>query len=402
MSRAKRLAIVGYGTVGSGVYEALEENREKVEKLVGGFTIPLIVVKDGKKSRTTESGTKISEDIETLYKEEIDTAVEAVPDALTAYPIVKKLLEKGITVVTANKELIAKYGEELLHLAAENDCRLYFEAAVAGGIPVLSSIRHTLKVNNVEKIEGIVNGTSNFILTKMREEGTSFEDALEEAQRLGYAEALPDKDVDGWDAWYKTVILSHWLHGQPPVWPEEKPRGIRGIDVRDLHLAAAFYGRIKHTAVLEGTSARVEPRFVDADHPLYGVEGVNNGIHVKGSIVGSLLFQGAGAGKFPTASAVIEDIVNHWTNTAEAEPPYTEQRKEQETKEQDNFPYWFITGEHLQDLPDLVSEVRFLEGKEAAVLKCAREDLPDVSGTVYPVSGTLKEGKQLAASPVLS
>ncbi|SDO41447.1 homoserine dehydrogenase [Alkalicoccus daliensis] len=386
---SNRLAIIGYGTVGSGVYEALIEKQAKVEGLVGNFSIPVIVVKDPDVPRKVSSSTIVTTDFTEIFKQKVDTAVEATPDAETAYPIVKELLENGITVITANKELVAKYGEELLYTAALKNCRFYFEAAVAGGIPILTSVRHALKTNTIEKVEGIVNGTSNFILTKMRDEGTAFNEALKQAQEFGYAEAVPDKDIDGWDAWYKTTILSHWLYGKPPEWQEEKPKGIRDIDVRDLHLADVFGGRVKHVASLEGTKAAVEPRLILADHALYGVEGVNNGVHVQGSISGSLLFQGAGAGKFPTASAVIEDIVNHWTNTAEAEPPQLEE--EVKPKEAETFPYWFITGSGLENLPNRVTDIEIVEGREGTIIEAAKSEAVKFGEAVYPVSGTLKK-----------
>ncbi|TVP83780.1 MAG: homoserine dehydrogenase [Alkalicoccus sp.] len=402
MSGQKKLALVGFGTVGSGVYEVMKAEARKIERLAGSFSIPLVIVKDIQRSRNVEPDTQVTDDIEELFKQNIDTVVEVSPDAETAYPVVRRLLKKGITVVTANKELVALHGEELLYISAIHNARLYFEAAVAGGIPALTSIRHTLKTNKIERIEGIVNGTSNFILTKMRQEGTSFEAALEEAQELGYAEAVPDKDVDGWDAWYKTVILSQWIHGKNPDWSEEKPRGIRGIDVRDLHLASSFSGRIKHTAVLKGTAASVAPRFVEADHALYGVEGVNNGLNVQGSIAGSLLFQGAGAGKYPTASAVIEDVINHWTNTAEAEPPVSDDEPERTSGEPEPFPYWFITGTGLERLEGKVSDIHTEHGREGVFVQGEEKQFYKDGLRVYAVSGNLKAGVQIKKQAVCS
>ncbi|NJP38308.1 homoserine dehydrogenase [Alkalicoccus luteus] len=382
----RKLGILGFGTVGSGVYESLEKERKRVETLAGFFTIPVVVVKDASKARATGPDTLVTDRLEALFEAEVDTVVEAVTDAEEAYPAVRKLLQKGISVISANKELIARHGEELHLLAAGSGSRLFYEAAVAGGIPILTSIRHTLKTNRILRVEGIVNGTSNFILTKMREEGTAFEAALEEATALGYAEAVPDKDIDGWDAWFKTTILSFWINGAGPEWTEERPQGIRGIDVRDLHLAEKLGGRIKHVASLEGTKASVGPKLVLKDHALYGVEGVNNGVYVEASLSGPLLFQGPGAGKFPTAGAVIEDVINHWTNTAEEEPPFTEPAP----AEEEPFPYWFITGSAVPDELEPVSRIvesdgkygavvrRRPEGKALAVLGCPEEVLQPV------------------------
>ncbi|MFC4737063.1 homoserine dehydrogenase [Bacillus daqingensis] len=382
----RKLGILGFGTVGSGVYESLEKERKRVETLAGFFTIPVVVVKDASKTRTTGPETLVTDRLEALFEAGVDTVVEAVTDAEEAYPAVRKLLQKGISVISANKELIARHGEELHLLAAGSGSRLFYEAAVAGGIPILSSIRHTLKTNRILRVEGIVNGTSNFILTKMREEGTAFEAALEEATALGYAEAVPDKDIDGWDAWFKTTILSFWINGAGPEWTEERPQGIRGMDVRDLHLAEKLGGRIKHVASLEGTKAFVGPKLVLKDHALYGVEDVNNGVYVEASLSGPLLFQGPGAGKFPTAGAVIEDVINHWTNTAEEEPPFTESAP----SEEEPFPYWFITGSAISDELEPISRIvesdgkygavvrRRPEGKALAVLGCPEEVLQPV------------------------
>ncbi|MGJ9384069.1 homoserine dehydrogenase [Salipaludibacillus sp. CF4.18] len=412
MSKAvKKLAIIGFGTVGSGVYETLIEQRNKLERLIGGpYSIPVVLVKDASKVRELGDNTEVTDNFQAIIdREDLDVVVEASPDAEIAYPYVKALLQQGVSVITANKELVAKYGEELLTLARSNHCRLFFEAAVAGGIPILTSIRHTLKSNVLEKVEGILNGTSNFILTKMRKEGTSFETALEEAQAHGYAEAVPDKDVDGWDAYFKTQILSHWIYGVAPNWQTEKPKGVRGVNVNDLLIAETFGGRIKHVASLEKSkdkvSACVEPRFVLSDHALYGVEGVNNGIHVQGNIVGSLLFQGPGAGKFPTASAVVEDLINFWTGTSEEEPVSgIEFEKMILSHSEDDsvvepLKAWLLTGEKLgpqlenQFTVNYISKVSRVDGREGIVItgdnKAIEELFTCLNDTVvaYPLSG---------------
>jgi len=416
--KTKNVGIIGLGTVGSGVYETLINKREKIEGLIdGSFHIPIVLVKDVNKTREVAIDTQITDTLEDFLKVDLDAVVEASPDSDIAYPYVRQLLGKGITVVTANKELVAKYGEELLELAEVNQCRLYFEAAVAGGIPLLTSLRHTLKTNDVEKMEGIVNGTSNFILTKMREEGTPFQQALEEAQEKGYAEAVPDKDIDGWDAYYKTVILSHWLYGEAPTWTASKPKGVREIDTRDLVLADEFNGRIKHIASLEKLPtkvvASVRPRFVLNTHPLYGVEGVNNGIHVKGSIVGSLLFQGAGAGKFPTASAVIEDLINDWTGTSEKSPFVYQDKESKQSLDSDesvslkqmdeNASLWLVSGKQLaysfekQNNIESVTEIKKSQDRESVMVYGTESEVIKVLNAVndgisiYPVLGDVED-----------
>ncbi|MBU9722192.1 MULTISPECIES: homoserine dehydrogenase [Bacillaceae] len=317
-----RIAIIGFGTVGEGVYRTISDQGDKIKGLLGRPIAVTMIVVNQEKNREIGPDVKVTTDFNDLIEEKhLDVVIEATPDAQTAYDYVKRLLEKGTSIVTANKELIAKHGPELHQVAERNHCHLLFEAAVAGGIPLLNTIRHTLKTNNIERIEGILNGTSNFILTKMREGGTSFTEALYEAQEKGYAEVVPDKDINGWDALYKTEILSQWVYGKSPIWTTSKPIGIGSITRETIKLASALKGRMRHIASLsdtgKGIEASVQPYLVCEDHLLYGVDGVNNGIQIQGSIVGSIMLQGPGAGKFPTASAVIEDVINLLTNCHE-------------------------------------------------------------------------------------
>ncbi|UTR15905.1 homoserine dehydrogenase [Salipaludibacillus sp. LMS25] len=411
MSKVKKLGIIGFGTVGSGVYETLVTKREKITYLIGSdFQIPIILVKDAARKRHVANDTKVTDRFEEIIAADLDVVIEVSPDAETGYPYVHGLLSKGITVITANKELVAKHGETLLPLAEANNCRLYYEAAVAGGIPVLSSIRHTLKTNDILRLEGIVNGTSNFILTKMREEGAAFDVALAEAQEKGYAEAVPDKDVDGWDAYFKTTIFSQWLYGRSPVWQSAIPIGIREIGLEDLALAEKIGGRIKHVAAIANVKgqpvASIRPHLILADHPLYAVEDVNNGIHIVGSIVGSIAFQGPGAGKFPTASAIVEDLVNHLSHTSERQPdifkdPVSLEENNSFTAKQTKI--WFVTGKQLTlqlegiRSIDTLSNIVYHEGKEAVLLTGNEREVISTmtklndSITIYPVTGAQLE-----------
>ncbi|MCR6112026.1 homoserine dehydrogenase [Bacillus sp. A301a_S52] len=408
MSNVKKIGIIGFGTVGSGVYETLLTKREKVTHLIGSdLEIPIILVKDVSRKRHVANDTKVTDRFEEVIAlADLDVVIEVSPDAETGYPYVHALLSNGITVITANKELVAKHGEALLPLAEANNCRLYYEAAVAGGIPVLSSIRHTLKTNDILRLEGIVNGTSNFILTKMREEGAAFDVALAEAQEKGYAEAVPDKDVDGWDAYFKTTILSQWLFGRAPVWQSAIPIGIREVRLEDLALAEKIGGRIKHVAALENVKgqpvASVRPHLILAEHPLYAIEGVNNAIHLEGSIVGSIAFQGPGAGKFPTASAIVEDLVNHLSHTSEKQPdvldiPINKNEDKSFTPKQTKV--WFITGKQLtlqlegSQSIETLSDIFYYGGKEAVLLTGSEREVIRTmtklndSITIYPVTG---------------
>ncbi|WP_096189825.1 homoserine dehydrogenase [Evansella halocellulosilytica] len=350
-----KLAIIGFGTVGEGVYRTIEKKSEKLVTLLGrSLEIPYVIVKNTDKEREVGEKTLVTNEFDTVINDRsLDVVIEATPDAETGLPYVKQLLQEGISVVSANKELIATYGDELYEIASDHGCHLLFEAAVAGGIPLLNTLRHTLKTNTIDRLEGIVNGTSNFILTKMRQEGAPFSQALSEAQEKGFAEAVPDKDVDGWDAYFKTNILSQWIYGRSPVWNDQAPIGIRHIHVDDLVLAHQLNGKIKHIAKLRKHGDRVDgsvkPSFVLHDHPLYSVEAENNGIHIQGSIVGSVMLQGPGAGKYPTASAIIEDVVNllsgkHETVEHEGIEFVEHGFVENDGKSEEERSLWFVTG----------------------------------------------------------
>ncbi|WP_088032634.1 homoserine dehydrogenase [Evansella clarkii] len=405
-----KIAIIGFGTVGEGVYETIEKKSEKLGSLLGRqVEVPVVLVKNGDKPRQVSRKTEITTSFDSiLNKKEIDAVVEATPDAATGYPYAAALLENGVSVITANKELVAKHGEELQRLAELSGADLLYEAAVAGGIPLLNTLRHTLKINTIDKLEGILNGTSNYILTKMRTEKSPFTSALEEAQEKGYAEAVPDKDVDGWDAYYKTTILSRWIYGKSPIWQDNAPRGIRNVASEDIKLAEKAGGRLKHIASLvkRGTEvhASVTPCFLLDNHPLYNVEGVNNGINIEGSIVGSILLQGPGAGKFPTASAVVEDLVNLLKNKHELpESKGTEflshglNKEAGEPSDEDNYVYflaWEGSAAKKAALPEEAvlwqSDNEF--GASAAIVHFPAESAGGLEkfqhngGRVYPLS----------------
>ncbi|SDZ64313.1 homoserine dehydrogenase [Evansella caseinilytica] len=411
MAQRYNIALIGFGTVGEGVYRTIENKRAKLEALIGRqINIPFVLVKNTRRQRHVSRETVVTSSLEDILNSEmkLDLAVEAVSDAESAYPYVDRLLKLGVPVVSANKELIAKRGPELQRIAAANKCRLLYEAAVAGGIPLLNTLRHALKVNTIVKLEGILNGTSNFMLTKMREDRLTFAEALQEAQEKGYAEAVPDKDVDGWDAYFKTTILSQWLYGKSPRWEAPEPVGIRAVGGEDMELGEQLCGRIKHIASLvkEGETIRasVRPSFVFHGHPLFGVEGVNNGVHIEGSIVGSLLLQGPGAGKYPTSSAVVEDIVSVLTNPWEQEKDGSEfiahgfpEKQDSDQRGDDGSSLWFVTGKHglLQSLAqagaELLQSAVHPKQKTAAIVEAVEEKVELLKllskGTVevYPV-----------------
>ncbi len=305
------LGIFGLGTVGSGVVTLLGGNPQ--------FEIRAIAVRDRNKPRDIDlSQFEITDDPFKLADDpKIEILVEVAGGLSPAYEVIKRAIANGKHVVTANKELIAKRGPEIFDLANRHNVTIFFEAAVGGGIPLISTLQRGLQANRISRVAGIVNGTTNYILTMMEREGKSFAEALAEAQAAGFAEADPTDDVEGRDVAYKIAILSS-LAFQVPIEVEKVYRqGITAITDLDIRLAAEFGYRIKMIGLAQpgdekGSSldVRVHPTLVPRHHPLAGIEGVNNAIFIKGSAVGEIMLYGPGAGRFPTASAVVGDIIN--------------------------------------------------------------------------------------------
>ncbi|SES23266.1 homoserine dehydrogenase [Salisediminibacterium halotolerans] len=316
----KDLAIFGFGTVGEGVYSSIQEKAAEIKAVTGTeLHICAVLVQNVEKERNVAAGTVVTDNpAEILANPDLDTVVEVTPDAKTAYPLVKESLERGISVVTANKELVMMYGTKLHETADRTGASFLYEAAVAAGIPVLTSIRETLRVNKITRVEAILNGTSHFMLTEMENRGISFAEALSEAQDLGYAEAVPDKDIDGWDAWYKAIVLARWIYGQNTPIDVYDPEGIRGIQAEELWQTRKQGKCLKPAVTLEkqGKSVQitVSVRELPLDHPLASVQGVMNGVYIESDLMGPLTFQGPGAGKWPTASSIVEDVVRVYTN----------------------------------------------------------------------------------------
>jgi homoserine dehydrogenase len=304
-----KLSILGLGTVGTGVVTLLEGNPE--------FEIRMISVRDRHKKREVDlSAYELTEDPFALANDpETEVIIEVAGGVKPVYEVVKRALENGKHVVTANKELIAKHGPELFALAERRNVAIFFEAAVGGGIPLISTLQRGLQANRLERVAGILNGTTNYILTKMELEGKPFRTALAEAQAAGFAEADPSDDIEGRDVVYKIAILSS-LAFQAPVEVESIFRqGIGQVTDLDIRLAADFGYRIKMIGLAQrgaGTAldVRAHPMLVPLHHPLAGVEGVNNAIFISGHAVGEIMLLGPGAGRLPTASAIVGDLIN--------------------------------------------------------------------------------------------
>lgn len=310
------VALLGFGTVGQGVYEALDTHRERIKDITGKeVRIRAILIKDPSKEREIDPSIKVTTDFDEILEEEgIDVLFEAIVGEEPGYTYLTKAIERGIHVVTANKAMFASKGEDLLTRASEREVAVGFEATTAGGLPIIGAIRQLLNVNEITHIQGILNGTSNFILSQMRKEGLSFERALSIAQEKGYAEADPTSDVGGQDAFYKLMILSRAaFHGQPD-WEAVPKKGITDLTSDWLQAAESFSLRFKHVGSIqrdrESISGVVEPVLVKESHPFYGVEDVENVVSVKGSLVGRVTLSGPGAGKLPTGSAMVEDFLS--------------------------------------------------------------------------------------------
>lgn len=308
-----KIAIMGYGVVGSGVGEIISTSQESLKKRCGeDIEIASILdLRDFPDSRF-KCFTKDFNDI--LNNDEIDLVVEVMGGTKPAYEFTKQLLLHGKHVVTSNKELVAKHGTELLKIAKDNNLNYLFEASVGGGIPIIRPLYSSLVSNELTDIIGILNGTTNYILTQMIKEGKSFETALAGAQENGYAEKDPTADVEGFDTCRKIAILTSLAFGKFVNSEDIQTEGITNITLEDVEYASEFGGVIKLVGMSEraenGAYARVCPVILKKDHPLAGIDDVFNGILVKGDALGDVMFYGRGAGSLPTASAVVSDVVD--------------------------------------------------------------------------------------------
>lgn len=313
-----KIALLGFGTVASGVPFLLKENGEKINQSAHSeIEVAKVLVKDeDEKNRLLAAGNDFNfvtnvDDI--LSDQDITIVVELMGRIEPAKTFITRALEAGKHVVTANKDLLAVHGAELLEIAKANKVALYYEAAVAGGIPILRTLANSLASDKITRVLGVVNGTSNFMMTKMVEEGWSYDDALAEAQRLGFAESDPTNDVDGIDAAYKIVILSQFAFGMKVAFDDVAHKGIRNITPEDVAVAQELGYVVKLVGSIEetpsGIAAEVTPTFLPKAHPLASVNGVMNAVFVESIGIGESMYYGPGAGQKPTATSVVADIV---------------------------------------------------------------------------------------------
>ena len=309
-----KIAVLGYGTIGSGVVEVLERNSASITKRAGE-EISVKYILDLREFPGDPMEDAVVHDFSVIAEdEEIGCVVEAMGGIEPAYSYVKESLLRGKSVCTSNKALVAAHGAELLEIARQKKINFLFEASVGGGIPIIRPLNQSLTSEEIMEITGIVNGTTNYILTKMSQEGATFEAALKEAQDLGYAERNPEADVEGHDAGRKLAILASLSYGMQVDFEDIYMEGITKITDTDFKYAEVLGMEIKLLAqgkrVEDKFYAMVTPKMISANNPLYSVRGVFNSILVKGNTLGDVMFYGSGAGKLPTASAVVADIID--------------------------------------------------------------------------------------------
>lgn len=356
----KNAAIMGYGTIGSGVAEILEQNKDVIAK-AAGEEIQLKYVLDLREFPGSRIEDKLVHDFSVIEQDEdVQIVVETMGGLNPAYPFVKSCLLAGKHVVTSNKALVAAHGSELLAIAREKQVNFFFEASVGGGIPIIRTLHDCLMGERVEEITGILNGTTNFILTKMDKEGWAFESALKEAQRLGYAEQNPEADVEGHDTCRKIAILTSMAVGKEVNYQDIYTEGITKITDTDFQYAEKMGMSIKLTGTskigADGTvRAYVLPLMIEKENPLYTVSDVFNGIVVKGNMLGTSMYYGSGAGKLPTASAVVADMIHQVKNAGRNVPMgWTDEKQMIAPMEKNEFQYFIrIAGEPEDMLPQI-------------------------------------------------
>ena len=312
----RKIALLGMGTVGGGVYEIIERQKEEMPFKIGAaLEVVKVLVRNKAKYADKVPAEKLTDVWEDVINDDsIDIVVEVMGGIEPARTYIKAALEKGKHVVTANKDLMAMHGHELLELAGEHHCDLLFEAAVAGGIPIIRPLKQCLAGNNITEIMGIINGTTNFILTKMKEDGMDFGEALQLATDLGYAEADPTADIEGYDAGRKLAIMASIAFHTPVTFDDVFTEGITKITAKDMRYAQEMGCNIKLLGIAKNTETGIEvkvhPTLIPEHHPLATVNDSFNAVFVHGDAVDDAMFYGRGAGALPTGSAVVGDIMD--------------------------------------------------------------------------------------------
>lgn len=364
------VAVLGYGTVGAGVVNVLMTNAASIEKKVG-TSVHVKYVLDLRDFPGTPVEDIVTHDFnDILNDKDVDIVVETMGGLKPAYDFTKAALQAGKNVCTSNKELVAEHGVELCDIATKHSVNYMFEASCGGGIPIIRALNTSLMGEKIEKVSGILNGTTNYIMTSMYEQGSDFDSCLKEAQKLGYAELHPEADIEGHDAQRKIAILSSLAYGKHVDYKDVPTQGITNIDATDMEYAHKMGMKIKLLATSQvteaGTWAMVSPNLVGQDNILFSVDDVLNAVFVQGNCLGPAMFYGSGAGSLPTASAVVGDVLDCAKNL------HTTVKTD-------------ITAEKLTLLPvDDVENIFFVRVKEG-------QDITPVFGEVEKV--VVKEGE---------
>lgn len=314
--QVRRVAILGFGTVGKGVYKVIRKQQEEFPYIIGAeLEIAKILVRNkAKYSQEVEETILTDNWAEIIADDSIDIIIEVMGGIEPARTYILEALRAGKHVVTANKDLVAQHGHELLDTASQNNCDLLFEASVAGGIPIIRPLKQCLAANTITEVIGIINGTTNFILTKMSQEGMEFQDALALATELGYAEADPTADIEGYDAGRKIAIMASIAFHSRVTFSDVYTEGISKITAKDIRYAHEMDYEIKLLGIAcntpEGVEVRVHPTFIPKSHPLAAVSDSFNAVFVHGDALDDAMFYGRGAGELPTASAVVGDVID--------------------------------------------------------------------------------------------
>lgn len=390
MSKRIRIGMLGFGTVGTGAYRMLLDNQAAIFRKVGlEIDVVRIGIRDADKERPL-AAELFTTDLQSIVDDpSIDVILELIGGVDPAADLVERAINNGKHVVTANKELIAKHGSRLVHLARDKGLDLHFEAAVGGGIPLIQPLKHQLAGNDVLKMMGILNGTTNYILTKMEEEECDFGVALAEAQAKGYAEADPTNDVEGIDTSYKISILASIAFGKQVPVDQVHKEGITKISATDIEYARSWGFTIKLLGIVDAVNqdevcVRVHPAMIAETHPLASVNGVYNALWLNGDFVGDVMFSGRGAGSDPTGSAVIGDLIDVGRNIvaggAGSAIPYDTGMKMVPLDDMETAYYMRLI---VEDRPKTLGEISMVFGvHEVSISEMQMRTLPNNQGEI--------------------
>lgn len=359
----KKIALLGMGTVGSGVINILKENKDLLLNSTDELlTITHILVSDLNKTRTVDlSGIQVTDNIEDIKNAEIDLVVEVMGGLQDTKTHLLYFLEQGIPVVSANKDMLAEYIDELEHTALNNKTTILYEGAVAGGIPIIHSLTHSLNANRISKVMGILNGTTNFMLTQMADKGLEYEDVLKIAQDMGYAEADPSADVLGLDAARKTLLLARLAFKKRFKMSDLDVIGIDKVDKIDIEHGKKANMTLKLLGVAEDKSSSyqlsVAPIFVDSTHQLSNVKNEKNAVFVEGNAIGQAMFYGPGAGSYETASAVVSDMINTFNLSSKKTTLPEEFGAVDQSKEQSD--YYFRFSDSIESVKEVLKDYEY-------------------------------------------